>query len=686
MHFLLFHRSRVVITVVTFVSISLLSACGGQATTASNGSGGGSGSSGISVAISPAQASVTPGSTQQFTATVKGTPNTAVTWQVNGVTGGNATIGIITAKGFYTAPPSVPSGPITVSALSQADTTDSAKATVTIDAVTITPSSATLQTGLSEQFTAVVYGSSNQAVTWLVNGVVGGNSANGSISSSGDYTAPQTAPSAPVSVEARSTANPSDSATAMVLVVSGPPVIKVTVTPGQVSLAGDQTQQFAATVTGTSNQAVNWLVNNIPGGNTSVGTITSSGLYTAPICSHLGNGTVTATSQYDGNASANALVTILNGSSNGNYYVATYGSDSNDGSACHPWQTISHAMGYLSPGVNIHVQPGTYNEAVQVTGHGTASAPITIISDMQWAAQIAPTSAPLAAVLIGSYSSGDGDYVDFVGFDVTGAPANGILTYGSHDRILGNRVHDLLVPCNGNGGSGINSQNIDAGYNEISGNIVHDVKPPNGCGQHHGSGIYFLNPYGIAYNNIVYQNGQTGIQQWHAASNGIIANNLIFNNADTGLLVGCGDSGCVLDDYTSVDNNMVFNNGNWGLRELDYCSGCDIGTHNVYNNNIVYGNSPGNASILKGTVKNLMTIDPSQGTLFVDWQTDGSGDYHLKTGSPAIDAGTTSCASGVTTCVPAIDHEGGSRPFGPSWDVGAYEWGSTPGLWPWWKF
>src|SRR5437773_236132 len=47
----------------------------------------------VSVTISPTSATVGAGGTQQFTATVTHTNNTAVTWQVNGVPGGNATAG-----------------------------------------------------------------------------------------------------------------------------------------------------------------------------------------------------------------------------------------------------------------------------------------------------------------------------------------------------------------------------------------------------------------------------------------------------------------------------------------------------------------------------------------------------------------------------------------------------------------
>src|SRR5206468_11790963 len=58
--------------------------------------------------------------------------------------------------------------------------------------------------------------------------------------------------------------------------------IQVSVAPSFVTVQTQGTQQFVAAVTGTSNSAVTWSVNNISGGSSAVGTINSSGLYTAP--------------------------------------------------------------------------------------------------------------------------------------------------------------------------------------------------------------------------------------------------------------------------------------------------------------------------------------------------------------------------------------------------------------------
>ncbi|MGC9293229.1 MAG: aryl-sulfate sulfotransferase [Acidobacteriaceae bacterium] len=55
-----------------------------------------------SVTISPQNAALAPGQTMQFTAASTG--GGAIAWSVNGVAGGNATVGTIDTKGNYTAP------------------------------------------------------------------------------------------------------------------------------------------------------------------------------------------------------------------------------------------------------------------------------------------------------------------------------------------------------------------------------------------------------------------------------------------------------------------------------------------------------------------------------------------------------------------------------------------------------
>jgi hypothetical protein len=152
----------------------------------------------ISVAVAPLSASVGVGKTQQFTATITGTSNTAVTWSV----GGGAANGSITNSGLYTAPSTVPNPPqVMVTATSQADATKSLSATVTVIATTsasgsvsISPSAASVPNFGTQQFTASVNGAPSSAVIWQVNGVAGGSQAFGFISTTGLYVAPSGVP------------------------------------------------------------------------------------------------------------------------------------------------------------------------------------------------------------------------------------------------------------------------------------------------------------------------------------------------------------------------------------------------------------------------------------------------------------------------------------------------------------
>ena len=85
------------------------------------------------VTISPTTAQIPVNGVQQFTALVSDTTNTAVSWSVNGVSGGNATVGTVSGTGFYSAPATVPNpATVIVTVTSEADSAVTASATVTI--------------------------------------------------------------------------------------------------------------------------------------------------------------------------------------------------------------------------------------------------------------------------------------------------------------------------------------------------------------------------------------------------------------------------------------------------------------------------------------------------------------------------------------------------------------------------
>src|SRR5438132_2442316 len=200
---------------VCATALTFISGCAGSGS--KNGNSPSPGGTAVSVSISPGSATVMAGQTQQFSATVTGSSNTAVMWSVDGVSGGNGASGTISATGLYTAPSAA--GTHRVTATSAADASKSASATVTVTAASaaliVAPSSVRVAAGGSVQFSAKDASGATAAVTWSVDSVNGGNNSVGSISGLGVYTAPVNAGTH--TVTAASTANAGLTASAQVL-------------------------------------------------------------------------------------------------------------------------------------------------------------------------------------------------------------------------------------------------------------------------------------------------------------------------------------------------------------------------------------------------------------------------------------------------------------------------------------
>jgi parallel beta-helix repeat protein len=226
-------------------------------------------------------------------------------------------------------------------------------------------------------------------------------------------------------------------------------------------------------------------------------------------------------------------------------------------------------------------------------------------------------------------------------------------------------------------GSGIVNHQNHAGHDDdVIGNVVHDIGDFTQANalQH---GIYHANLRGHIWNNLVYRCQGWGIHLWHAATQVTIANNTVFNNAYGGILVGDGDdpggfSAPVVNDNTLVSNNIVYRNGlqpggnGYGIEEYG-----NTGPNNQYLNNLVYQNGPSDWKLQNG-ISPLASLaaDPQ----FVNYQPDGSGDYHLLSTSPALHAGTPSGS-------PLYDISGAIR-SAASIDLGAYAWNVSPAAWP----
>ena len=364
-----------------------------------------SGGAAIAISVSPATATVPSGGAQVFTASVSGTTNADVTWSVNGIAGGNSTIGTIAGTGASTATYAAPSAPpspaaVTVAATSAEDASKSGSASVTITCAAsnaISPSSANVALSQTQSFSAAFCLAAGQSIAWDVNGIAGGDSTLGTITTSGPtsavYTAPAGLPSQnPMTVHAVVSPQPSggpESAAATVTVTGGG--ITVSVSPPTATLAATQHAMFAATVAGTPDATATWAVNGIPNGNVTVGQVCLSGsgvcvapsapvsgsiFYFAP-ASTPGAGSVTLTAASHADPSRNASATIFFLGSPGGVSVV-----------------VSPAYAFIPPSTST---PSTEQFVAQVAGSGNTS--------VNWSVQSAVSDAGCAGTACGSVTA-----------------------------------------------------------------------------------------------------------------------------------------------------------------------------------------------------------------------------------------------------------------------------------------
>ena len=271
-----------------------------------------------------------------------------------------------------------------------------------------------------------------------------------------------------------------------------------------------------------------------------------------------------------------------------NYYVATTGDDSDPGTPSAPYRSIGRAVAMAGPDATIHVAPGVYRENIVTKASGAPARRIYYVSTRRWGARIIGGGTEAAW-------TNHGDYVNIIGFDISGSGRIGILNWASFAIIAGNHVHDLAVMggCTGNGGAGIENAGYASSDDDIVGNVVHDIGVPGACNG--VQGIYSSNLRARIVHNVVYRASAWGIHLWHAANNVLIAHNTVFANGSRtmggGIVIGTGDSpGGVVLDHTHVIDNIVTGNPGASIEEYCYAGQECIGEHNIVANNLVRDN------------------------------------------------------------------------------------------------
>lgn len=394
------------------------------------------------------------------------------------------------------------------------------------------------------------------------------------------------------------------------------------------------------------------------------------------------------------------------------YYVAVTGSDtSGDGSQAHPWATIQHAATQVSAGDTVLINPGSYSGGIHVEAGGTAAEPVIY-------------QATGAGVIVeGSGGERDAffidqaDYVTVEGLVIQHADRAGMRISQSHHVTVRNMTfadngrwglftdfsdYTLVEDSESYGAAlehGIYISN-SSDYPTIRRNRLHHN---HGCGLHMNGDISMggdgIISFGLVEDNIIFENGLGGGSaiNMDGVTDTVVRNNLLYDNHASGISLYQIDGG------SGSTNNRVLNNtilmpsdGRWAINIPEAND-----TNNQLFNNILYSyhgwrgsisiatpTLPGFESDYNVLVDRLSTDSGDTVISLAEWQALGydahsisatpeqlfqypAGDnYHLRSGSPAVD-------SGVLLIDVIDDLEGNLRPLGSQYDIGAYEFAAT---------
>jgi hypothetical protein len=354
------------------------------------------------------------------------------------------------------------------------------------------------------------------------------------------------------------------------------------------------------------------------------------------------------------------------------YYVATTGSDSNSGAQTAPLRHLSKAAAVATqPGDTVIVMDGTYdnegvvapNYVVNLAHSGTAGNPITFKAQNRGGAILdsmntsTTTSCNGASAYFNLHSTA---FIVIQGFVIQRGCDEGIHSNDSaHDiTIKWNEIRNIanrnVTDQIGRDGIYLNSTEYNFTFD---GNIFHDIGRTSGQTQlHFDHGIYSHADNMTIINNIFYNvNRGWSIQLADGASNWLVANNTFANgnaNGESGQIMFWGSNTGI-----NIRNNIFYRPNGYAMTRYAATISC------TFDHNLIYGvtgvmSDPTGCSV--GT--NQTGVDPK----FVN---AGANDFHLQSGSPAVDSGMTLAA--VTT-----DIDGNARPQGSAFDLGAREYAS----------
>ena len=375
------------------------------------------------------------------------------------------------------------------------------------------------------------------------------------------------------------------------------------------------------------------------------------------------------------------------------FYVATSGHDSNAGTLTQPWLTLQHAVDTINHGDTILIESGTY-VGCRIGNSGQAAGLCTLKADTGASVLInAPGPANrhnsnIEVELFGETVS----YWVIDGLESANSPLYGIdlrvtqfitvqncFTHGSAltGIFLAFCDHPLIQnnETSFNGEHGIYDSN-SGDFPTIRANRSHDNQ---GSGIHMngdrtqtpGDGII---SFGLIEKNIIYANGAGGGSgiNCDGVSDSTFRNNLVYNNHASGISL------YAIDGAEGSSRNLVYNNtivmasgSRWCVNIPASTEGQPNPTGNQVKNNILYTPDAGHGSVtiyaagVSGFESDYNIVvatfsDDNDNTTIPlsSWQALGydthsivatpanlfidppNSNYHLKSGSPAIGAGT----------------------------------------------
>ncbi len=342
--------------------------------------------------------------------------------------------------------------------------------------------------------------------------------------------------------------------------------VAVALTPATVSTMAGANQQFAVSVTGTSNAAVTWAVSGAGCSGASCGTISAAGLYTAPAkAPSPATVTITATSVADASKSASVTVTIMAPTST-TYYLAPAsagGNDSNDGlSPGSPWLSPNHAV---NCGDTITaVASSSYDQAnFQFGKWGTVTCSPGATASVAWLKCATFDACKLTATnqngmwVTSSYWGVEGWEVQALGGQA--------ICFAAYPPTSNANIHHIIFAnniangCYGAGFQPVNNGSAGVDYFVLVGNIAYNAAQQSAqC----GSGISITAP------------AQTDTLP---GTHIYVAGNFVWNNFNPASCAGgkpTDGEGIIFDTFDAnsytqqavIENNIAFLNGSSGFR------------------------------------------------------------------------------------------------------------------------